>query len=404
MPLLRSLFEARSIQNPARPLTDSSLIDILGSSISNAGVSVSKDTVLGIPAVWRSVNLLAGTGASLPLKVYKDDTRERITVRVLNDPHPDMTKFEFWEWVYTSLLLWGNAYAQKVYDGLGNVVELWPILPSQVQVGRTRPFIGNDSGKVFQVTTDAGQKDWTPAEVFHIPGLGYDGVCGVSPLRLARQGFGLALAAEEFGARFFGSGSLLGGVLQTEQRLEQPAAEALKERWRQKMTGIDKAHDVAVLDSGATFQQVGIPPGDAQFLESRQFQVEEIARWFGIPPHMVGSVTKTSSWGTGIEQQSIGFVVYCLRSQWLSRIEQRLTKELVPTGAYAEYSVEGLLRGDSKARAAFYQAMVGIRAMNPNEVRDLENLEPYDGGDEFINPNITPATDSDTEEPDAPEE
>lgn len=400
MPVLRRILDRRSVENPGRPLTSSSLIDILGSPQSSAGVSITQDTVLGIPAVWRSVNLLAGTAASLPLKSFKDDSRERIVVPVLDSPHPDMTRFEFWEWIYVSLLLWGNAYAQKVYDGMGRIVELWPIMPSDIKVGRSAPWDANPSGKVFDVTTSGSRKAWTPHEVFHIPGLGYDGICGVSPLRLARQGFGLALAAEEFGARFFGSGSMLGGVLQTEQRLDQPAADALKERWRSKMAGLNHSHEVAVLDSGATFQQVGIPPGDAQFLESRSFQVEEIARWFGLPPHMIGAVTKTSSWGTGIEQQSIGFVVYTLRSQWLTRVEQRVEKELQPVGTYSRYIVEGLLRGDSKARAAFYQTMVAIRAMNPNEVRDLEDREPYEGGDEYLNPHITVAP-TPMEEPNA---
>lgn len=380
MPLLRSLFERRSHENPARPLTDASLIDILGDGTAHAGVSVTAKSALGIPTVWRCVNIVAGTGASLPLKTYQRNTRTPVDYDVLDTPHPDMTSFELWEWAFVSLLLWGNAYFRKVYDGLGFVRELWPILPNTVQVGRVEPFVGNPSGKMFQVSHESGVHAWTPHEVLHLPGLGYDGVCGVSPLRIARQGWGLALAAEEFGARFFGSGSLLGGVLQTEQRLDQPAADALKARWKSKMTGIDKAHDVAVLDSGATFQQVGIPPGDAQFIESRTFQVEEIARWFGVPPHMAGAVTKSTSWGTGIEQQSIGFVVYGLRSSWLTRIEQRVTKELLRSTDYARFNVEGLLRGDSKARSEFYRTMREIGVFNVDEIRDLEEREPLPDG------------------------
>lgn len=389
MTVLRSLVR-RSIENPLRPLTDAALIDVLGDgSKVHAGVSVNEKSAMGVSAVWRAVNLLSGTGASLPLKPYQSGTRKALEAQILDEPHPDMTPFEYWEWVYVSLLLWGNAYSQKIRNGAGRVVELWPLMPGSVNVGRVKPFEGNPSGKMFEVTDAAGHRHaLTSDEVFHIPGMGYDGVTGASPIRIARQSIGLALAAEEYGARLFGSGSLMAGILQTEQRLKDDQAEALKRRWTERITGLARAHEVAVLDNGAKFQPIGIPPEDAQFIEGRRFQIAEVARWFGVPPHMLMDTERSTSWGTGIEQQSIGFVVYTLRSSWLTRIEQRVTKELLPTGQYAKYSIEGLLRGDSAARAAFYKVMWEIGVYNRDEIRDLEEREPLpDGlGQDYMQP------------------
>lgn len=388
MPLLQRLFNTNPTARPDRPLSALLSAATLNGGRTDAGVSVSEEISLQIAAVWRAVNLIAGTNASLPLKVFSEDSRERVRVSVLDSPHPEMTTYEFWEVVWFCLLLWGNAYLQKIRDANGSVSELWIVHPSLVQVGRVKASSDFPGGKVFAVTDDQGKEHvLTSRDILHIPGPGYDGICGVSPIRLARQGLGLSLAAEQYGARLFGSGSLMSGVLQTEQRLDQPKADQLKASWQAKVSGLGNAHQVAILDSGAKFQPVSIPPEDAQFLESRRFQVAEVARLFGIPPHMLFDLERTTSWGTGIETQGIGFVVYTLRP-WLTRVEQRVTKELLDDGQYAEFTVEGLLRGDSKTRAEFYTAMVGIRAMSANEVRSRENLEPYDGGDVFANPAI----------------
>jgi HK97 family phage portal protein len=257
-----------------------------------------------------------------------------------------------------------------------------------VTVGRTKA-----GEKVFQVTQANGQKvPATAREVFHLPGMGYDGIAGVSPVRLAAQSIGLAMAAEGHGARFFGSGTSLSGVLKTDTRLTSEQADALKAQWRAKMTGRGAAHDIAVLDSGASFQPVSMPHTDAQFVESRSFQTSEICRWFGVPPHMVGDVEKSTSWGTGIEQQAIGFVVYTLRPDWLIPTEQRVTKELLQDPkVYARHAVEALLRGDSQARAAFYSTMRNIGAYSVNEIREFEKLPPVEGGDTRIQPlNMAP--------------
>lgn len=398
------MFERRgSLEDPNTPLTASNIIDYIGGGTkTDSGINVSEKTALKVGAVWRAVNLIAGTCGSLPLHAYKQNTLQRAPAQLLQNPHPDMTAFEFWETQFVAMLLWGNSYARKVRREGGQVAELHPIHPGQVRVGRSQGL------KVFEVTNDDGSKDaFTNAEILHIPGMGYDGITGVSPIRAARQSLGMALAAEEYGARLFGSGSLMSGVLQVEQRLKsEEDADRLKRRWQQKIAGIGKAHEVAVLDGGAKFQPIGIPPGDAQFIESRRFQISEVARWFGIPPHMLFEVEKSTSWGTGIEQQSIGFVVYTLRP-WLKRVEQRVTKEATPYGTYAKYSIEGLLRGDAKARAEFYRTMREIGVLNVDEIRELEDRPPLpDGlGQTYLQPlNMEPLGNEEEDEDDDQDE
>ncbi|MEU4590051.1 phage portal protein [Micromonospora aurantiaca (nom. illeg.)] len=374
---------ALSIESPELPLTSTTLVEMLGGAAPAAGVRVTEQGSLGMPAVWRAVNLIAGTAASLPFHVYRsaDDVRVPVAAgepaaKLLADPHPDMTPFELWEQVYCHIALWGNAYLRVLRNRLGQIVELWPIHPSRVRAGRE-----SEAGtKVYLVDGDL-DAEYTDEQILHIPGFGYDGVCGVSPIRAARQGISLALAAEQYGAQLFGNGSLAAGILQTEQRLSPEQADALKSRWKAKVGGLAKAHDIAVLDSGIKFQQLSIPPEDAQFIESRKFQIDEVARMFGIPPHMLMQTEKSTSWGTGIEEQTLGFVKFNLRPSWLTRVEQRITKLITPQALYARYSLEGLLRGDSGARSAFYNAMWNLGVLSTNDIRRLEDLAPVEGGD-----------------------
>jgi HK97 family phage portal protein len=382
MPLIRAardtFRQARNgIENPAVPLTSTALLEWLGGPPSASGVRVTEQSALGMTAVWRSVNLIGGTCAALPLHAYRrtDDVRLPASdgsqaSKLLAAPHPDLTPFEFWEIVFAHLLLWGNAYLRVLRNRLGVVQELWPIHPGRVRAGRE-----SETGTKVYLVDDDPDSEYTDEKILHIPGFGYDGICGVSPIRLSRQGIGLALAAEEYGARLFGNGSLAAGILQTEQRLEQTQADALKARWKARAAGIANAHDVVVLDSGAKFQQLTIPPEDAQFIETRGFQIEEIARMFGIPPHMLAQVEKQTSWGTGVEQQSISFIQYTLQP-WLTRVEQRISRLLNPQAVYARFGVEGLLRGDSAARAAFYQQMWNIGVFSTNDILRLEDREP----------------------------
>jgi HK97 family phage portal protein len=409
----RSVTGSKSLEDPNTPLTGESLMTLIGGGMKTlAGVNVTPQKAMGLTPIWRAVSLLSGAQAALPLHAYEpadNEGRKRITVPLLDDPHPELTKFELWEFACVSKHTWGNAYLQKVRDGLGRVVELWPIEPHRVRAGRVDPTKANPSGKVFEVTGDDGRTHaWTTYEVLHIPGLGYDGVTGASPIRVAQQALGIGLAAEEYGARFFGNGSLLAGVLQSEQRLDEKTAEALHKRWVTKVAGLGKAHDVVVLGNGTKFEPIGVPPKDAAFLESRTFTVSDAARMYGLPPHLLGETQKSTSYGAGIEAQGIQLVVYTLRPD-LTRFEQRVTKELVAPQrkqAFAEYAVAGLLRGDTKARAAFYES--GIRAgwLLRSEPRRLENLPYVEGLDVPLTPmNMALGADPDPDrEPSRPED
>lgn len=369
---------AANLESPAVPLTDTNLVQLVGGGSPVAsGATVTPVSALGVSGVWRAVNLISGTIASLPVHAYrpKGEGRERVTsgwgAKLIDAPHPELTQFEWWEFAVTSMLLWGNAYFRQQWSKAGAERYLLPLMPDSVKVGRA-----SDGRKVFDVAGEGLTSD----DILHLPGFGYDGMVGVSPIRVARQGVGLALSAEEYAGRLFGSGSLATGLLQTEQRLTTEQADTIQARWRAKRSGLGSAHETIVLDSGAKFHQLTIPPTDAQFIESRSFQVTEIARIFGVPPHMLMDTEKSTSWGTGIEQQSIGWVVYTLRP-WLTRLEQRLTRLIKPQNLYVRFRVEGLLRGDSAQRAAFYKALWDIGALSTNEIRALEEMDPVEGGD-----------------------
>jgi len=375
-----------SLENPTVPISSPEVLKLFDGAPTNAGPFVDEKKAVTIAAVWRAVNTIAGTIAALPLHAYKSDGDARVRIiggraaGLLTKPHPDMTRFEWVEIMLGYVLLWGNAYALLVYDGRG-VPFLLPLHPSTVRPGR------ENGVKFYEVETipgrlyDANLRDNSDrARILHIPGFGFDGIKGISVVQAARQGLGLALAAEEFGARLFANGALSTGIVTTEKGLTEPQRAALSAEWSQKRKGLDKAFETIFLDGGLKYQQLTIPPEDAQFLESRSFQISEVARWFGTPPHMLMDTDKSTSWGTGIEQQQIGFVTITLRS-WLERFEQRLTQVLPPEPAYAHFSVEGLLRGDSSARATFYKAMWDMGVFSTNDIRALEELPPVEGGD-----------------------
>jgi HK97 family phage portal protein len=406
--LLGNVLGARNAvaaENPEVPLTSSTLLELFGGQPTYAGKDVNEVTALGMSAVWRAVQVSCNVPAALPFHAFRaqGDARVRATgqpARLLSDPHPDMTPFEFWQTVFMHRKLWGNAYVRKLRNDLGQVREMWPIHPGRVRVGRE-----SEAGRKVYVIDGNTDGPLSDREILHLPGMGYDGVCGVSPIRAARQSIGLGLAAEEFGARLFGSGSLATGVLQTEQRLTQSQADALATRWKSKRTGLESAHGTVVLDKGAKFHQLTIPPQDAQFLESRRFQVVEVCRWFGIPPFLMFETEKSTSWGTGLEQQALGWVKFDLHPD-LTAVEQRVTKHvLAPGPSYARYSLEGLLRGDSAARSAFYTSLWNLGAFSTNEIRAYEDLEPVEGGEVRYRPlNMGELGTTDTETTTTPEE
>jgi HK97 family phage portal protein len=380
---LRGGGEMRGLNNPSVPLTAASLVDWLGGQPNDAGIRVTEKTAYGMSAVHRSVSLVSHACAGVPLLAYsKLNKLQLVSSPVLDQPCPGMSPFEFWELVYAWLLTWGNFYAWRNMDNRGVVQSLVPIPSSQIKVGASKLIASatNPIGKFFVVAgEDGGERVRTIDEIFHIPALGYDGITGVSPLRLGATGIGTALAAERYTARQFAQGVLLSGILQTEQRITTDQADALAERWRAKVSGLARAHDIVALGNGAKFQPISMPNTDAQMIETRKFQVDEVARWFGIPPFMLGSVEKTTSWGTGIEQQKIGFIDFTLDG-WLKRVAGRVTMDVVPTNAEARHDVRPLTRGDSATRVAYYTGMSNLGALNADEIRAYESMGPLPDG------------------------
>lgn len=407
MPLLRdaraALRELRTNpENPTYPLTSATLIDMFAGQRTDAGVHIDQSSAQRVIAVYRAWSLLAGTIGSLPLWTFTGEApggtrwtgdeagllaypggRDQVTgIPIPGGPSAML----FYETLVVHLLSWGNAYVVKIPNNArSRIVALDLLRPNMVQPRWTRKTQRNPAGKELVVTDGATVSIATPEDVIHIRAMGQDLLQGISPIGAARQALGLAVAAETYGAKLFGSGNLMAGILHTDQSLNETAAQRLRERWKMKMQGLSTAHDVAVLDSGAKWQQIGIPPEDSQFIQTREFAVTEIARLYGIPPHMLAQVQTSTSWGTGIEQQSIAFNVFTLRP-WLSRIEQSLSNELLPRGVNCRFTVSELLRGDMKAEVEAHQTAVLSGQETPNEARAARGLPPAAGGDELFFP------------------
>lgn len=373
--------------------------------MTDSGESVTPDNSIILPTVWRCVALLSTVIAGCPLRTYKNPGKKE-KFPILFDPGNTTTRFtqfELWELVVAHLCLWGNAYVRKIRNPLTDqVVDLAPIEPGRVKVKVSNKYIHEKFGiplgeKIFeikQVNPETGIVDpnakpivLTTWELMHIPGLGYDGVQGMSPIGLANRTIGTAMAGDRLAARFYAKGSMLSGVLNVKVPLtNQRQADSIRSKWIQKMGGVSHAAEVAVLDAETTFQPLTIPPDQLQFLQSRRWQTTEIARLFGIPPHLVGDVEKSTSWGTGIEQQNVGFVCYTV-SGYTNRIEQRCTREVISTNKqFCEFDLDRLLRGDMAERFAAYAVGIQWGWLTRNEARIKENMQPIDGLDEPLTP------------------
>ena len=387
MGLLSSIFERRvSVSDLKNP--QYWLLGALGAGASVTGTDVSVQGSLAFIPVYACVRLIASTIASLPLPVYrrlpgggKERDSNHPLYAVLHDkPNPEMTAFELYQALTGQLLLWGNAYSNIDRDGAGRVTAIWPLRCDRMRVERS-PRTGR---LLYRYTLPGGEERiLLDDEVMHWRGLSSDGQVGYSPIALAREAVGVGLAAEEYGARFFGNDARPGGVLKSPKQLGQEAAARLKESWESAHGGLSNKHRTAVLEEGIEWQAIGMPNEDAQFLELRQFQRGEIAMLFGVPPHMIGDTEKSTSWGTGIEQQSIGFVTYTLRP-WLVAIEQRIKADLFAESEretwFAEFLVDGLLRGDAKARSEALQIQRQNGIINADEWREMENRNPLPEG------------------------
>lgn len=390
---------ARNLNDPQVPISASTIAELFpGASRTMAGTRVTETRLFGTTAWYRGVSLMAGTMAGLPIDVRRYRDREVVTQQtVLNNPNPANTPFEFWQTVIANAVCWGQGYALKERDGADIVRRAWPIHPSRVRHRPGDRTSANPSGKLFDVTNpDGTMVTLTPWELAHFPYLSVNGVTGIPALTTLRETLGINIAAEDTAAKFYGNGTRISGILTSKQKLDNDKADRLKERWRIKVAGADNAGEIAVLDSDTTFQPIALPPQDAQLLESRRFGVIEVARLLGIPPHLLMDVEKSTSWGTGIEQQTLAFVKFTLKP-WLDMLEQRITREFLPGGWsagswYAEYNLEGLLRGDAAARAAYYHSGITDGWLRRSEARGAEGFAPSgdDTLDEFLVPsNLT---------------
>lgn len=402
MGILSSIFRARD--KPMENTTNGSAYWFFP-GMSNSGKTVTQKTSMQITAVYACVRILAETIADLPLHVYKykdggkEMAFEHPLYKLLHDePNPEMTSFIFRETLMTHLLLWGNAYSQIIRNGKGEVLGLYPLMPDRMQVDR------DSAGNLYyqyQVYTEDGVKlkkgtvKLSPYEVLHVPGLGFDGLVGYSPIAMAKNAIGMSIAAEEYGAKFFSNNATPGGILEYPGVIKDH--EKVRESWRKGFGGSSNAQNVAILEQGMKFTPISISPEQAQFLETRKFQIDEIARLFRIPPHMVGDLEKSSF--SNIEQQSLEFVKYTL-NPWVSRWEQSMCRSLLQPAekgkVFIKFNVDGLLRGDYQSRMNGYAVGRQNGWMSANDIRELENMDriPADqGGDDYlVNGNMIPIT------------
>ncbi len=357
-----------------------------GSPDSASGITVSETAAINLTAVYAAVNVLAKSVSSLPLKVYRVDGRGKSEARdhplypvLKSAPNRHQTSAVFRKTMQGDALLWGNGYAEIERNGAGAAIGLHRRHPSRV----TPQWVGGEI--VYRVTNTDRVDSLIPADDFlHIPNFSIDGIQGVSPIQAHREALGLAAATERFGGAFFGNGSWFGGFIKHPGSINKEAADRLRAGIEGGHKGVDKAHKFVVLDEGMDFTPAGVPPEDAQFLETRQFQVTEVARMFGIPPHKIADLTHATF--TNIEHQALEYLTDSLLP-WLRVWEQEFGRKLFAgTDLFAEFVVDGMLRGDFQTRTDGYVKLIQNGIMSRNEVRAKENLNPVDGGDEYMVP------------------
>jgi HK97 family phage portal protein len=378
-------------ENPGIPLSSIGLDSFFGSmTTTESGESVIPENSMTLPTVWRCVGLLSTVIAGCPIRTYRDPNKDEVFPPILDRGNSQMayTQFELWELVVTHLALWGNAYIRKLRNPLTDYIyDLQPIYPGRVKVKRDP-----EGNKIFEVqrihngvATDSKPIIFTDYEVMHVAGLGYDGLQGLSPIMFSARTLGTAMAGDKLAAKFYAKGSILSGIIKVKAPLaNQQQADKIRSTWLTRMGGTEHAAEVGVLDAATDFQQLTIPPDALQFLESRRWQTNEIARMFGIPPHLVGDVEKSTSWGQGIEAQNTGFVAYTVAG-WTNRIEQRISREIVNVRKqYSEFDLDRLLRGSMSERFASYTQGISAGWLTRNEARIKENMVPLPGLDEPI--------------------
>ena len=371
---------------------------------SSAGKLVNERTAMQMTAVYSCVRILAEAVAGLPLQVFRyneNGGKEKAVDHPLyfllhDEPNPEMSSFVFRETLMSHLLLCGNAYAQIIRNGRGEVMGLYPLMPNKMTVDR------DEKGRLYYTYYHSPEEARTmsgsyvvlpPSEVLHIPGLGFDGLVGYAPIAMAKNAIGLAIATEEYGSKFFANGAAPSGVLEHPGTIKDPSR--VRESWQATFGGSGNANKIAVLEEGMKYTPISISPEQAQFLETRKFQVNEIARIFRVPPHMIGDLERSSF--NNIEQQSLEFVKYTL-DPWVVRWEQSIQRALFTPeekkSYFVKFNVEGLLRGDYQSRMEGYATARQNGWMSANDIRELENLDRISadqGGDLYlVNGNMLP--------------
>ncbi len=354
-----------------------------GFGLSAAGQNVTVESAFGYWPVWSCVRVISETVASLPCIVYRrrpDGGKERAFGHRLYDilhyqPNPEQTAMDYWDTVMVHCLTWGNHYSQIERDDYGTRA-LWPLDPSRMQIGR------DNSGQLeYQYRQrGGGVQTFAFADIFHAHGLSWNGTVGLSAIGYARETIGLGLSLEEFAARYFGEGARPSGVLEHPGRLKDP--ERLKADWEAMHKGPANAHKVAVLEEGMKWTPLSIPPEDSQFLQSREWGAETIAAWYRVPPHKIGLLKHATF--SNIEHQAIEFVTDTIRP-WVYRLEQSIRRDIfqISDGKrdhYAEFLVDGLLRGDLASRYTAYATGRQNGWMSADDVRSLENMNPLPDG------------------------
>ena len=393
MGIFSGLFRSRD--KPQNRTVGSSYTFLMGGSTS--GKPVNERSAMQMTAVYSCVRILAEAVAGLPLHLYKytesggkaKATDHPLYLLLHDEPNPEMSSFVFRETLMTHLLLWGNAYAQIIRNGKGEVVALYPLMPNKMTVDR------DSNGQLYYAyqrsneevhTMEGSSVKLKPSDVLHIPGLGFDGLVGYSPIAMAKNAIGMAIACEEFGAKFFANGAAPSGVLEHPGTIKDPSR--VRDAWQSQFGGSSNSGKVAVLEEGMKYTPISISPEQAQFLETRKFQINEIARIFRVPPHMVGDLEKSSF--SNIEQQSLEFVKYTL-DPWIIRWEQSMMRVLLSLDEkkefFIKFNLEGLLRGDYQSRMNGYSIARQNGWMSANDIRELENLDRIpaeQGGDLYL--------------------
>lgn len=367
--------QRRSLENPAIPLSDPAILAMFGVQASSAGVAVTEQTALTHMAVWRAISLNSGVISTLPLKIYRDTPQGRTEVKnpLFTDPsYPDVTWQEFIETLLVNLLLSGDGYALKVKnEGGSQILRVLSIASDRVTLRMGDKTELNPSGKYFKVS--GVEEEFTPNEIMHIPGMSRDGLKGLSPIAHAAQAIGIGLAAEDVAGRIFNSGLMNAGIIQADADLNDEQVQQVKQRWREVTAQSVKNLEIAVLSAGMHYTPTTIPPKDAQFLETRQFSVQDVARLYGVPADLLMDNSATGN--TAVEQRALAWVKFGLRP-FISRLERRFSMHLLPRGQFCEFELDGLLRGDSKTQAEVMAIMISTGLLTVDEGRAILNRPP----------------------------